>query len=74
MLLSHLQFLSAAATDFPGMKDGIALLKVWLNQRQLSKVRAGLGFAHVANVPLASSPFLGWKGDGLAPLGGLLGF
>lgn len=74
VLLSHLQFLSAAATDFPGMKDGIALLKVWLNQRQLSKVRAGLGFAHVANVPLASSPFLGWKGDGLAPLGGLLGF
>uniref|UniRef100_A0A8C3CHV7 Nucleolar protein 6 n=1 Tax=Cairina moschata TaxID=8855 RepID=A0A8C3CHV7_CAIMO len=40
VLLSHLQFLSSAATDFPGMKDGIALLKVWLNQRQLSK---GLG-------------------------------
>ncbi|KAM9509042.1 nucleolar protein 6 [Guaruba guarouba] len=40
MLLSHLQFLSNAATDFPGMKDGVALLKVWLNQRQLSK---GLG-------------------------------
>uniref|UniRef100_A0A8B9FKR7 Nucleolar protein 6 n=1 Tax=Amazona collaria TaxID=241587 RepID=A0A8B9FKR7_9PSIT len=40
MLLSHLQFLSSAATDFPGMKDGVALLKVWLNQRQLSK---GLG-------------------------------
>ncbi|XP_061224989.1 nucleolar protein 6 [Neopsephotus bourkii] len=40
MLLSHLQFLSSAATDFPGMKDGVALLKVWLKQRQLSK---GLG-------------------------------
>uniref|UniRef100_A0A8C8E7P0 Nucleolar protein 6 n=1 Tax=Otus sunia TaxID=257818 RepID=A0A8C8E7P0_9STRI len=40
VLLSHLQFLSSAATDFPGMKDGLALLKVWLNQRQLSK---GLG-------------------------------
>uniref|UniRef100_A0A672TEN5 Nucleolar protein 6 n=1 Tax=Strigops habroptila TaxID=2489341 RepID=A0A672TEN5_STRHB len=40
VLLSHLQFLSSAATDFPGMKDGVALLKVWLNQRQLSK---GLG-------------------------------
>ncbi|XP_065520202.1 nucleolar protein 6 isoform X2 [Lathamus discolor] len=40
MLLSHLQFLSSAATDFPGMKDGVALLKVWLNQRQFSK---GLG-------------------------------
>uniref|UniRef100_A0A8C0EK39 Nucleolar protein 6 n=1 Tax=Bubo bubo TaxID=30461 RepID=A0A8C0EK39_BUBBB len=40
VLLSHLQFLSSTATDFPGMKDGLALLKVWLNQRQLSK---GLG-------------------------------
>lgn len=38
VLLSHLHFLSSAATDFPGMKDGLALLKVWLNQRQLSKV------------------------------------
>uniref|UniRef100_A0A663FFP6 Nucleolar protein 6 n=1 Tax=Aquila chrysaetos chrysaetos TaxID=223781 RepID=A0A663FFP6_AQUCH len=40
VLLSHLHFLSSAATDFLGMKDGLALLKVWLNQRQLSK---GLG-------------------------------
>ncbi|NXW80132.1 NOL6 protein, partial [Hirundo rustica] len=40
VMLSHLHFLSNAATDFPGMKDGVALLKVWLNQRQLSK---GLG-------------------------------
>ncbi|XP_061875058.1 nucleolar protein 6 isoform X3 [Colius striatus] len=40
VLQSHLHFLSSAATDFPGMKDGLALLKVWLNQRQLSK---GLG-------------------------------
>ncbi|POI32523.1 hypothetical protein CIB84_003725 [Bambusicola thoracicus] len=40
MLLSHLHFLSSVSTDFPGMKDGLALLKVWLNQRQLSK---GLG-------------------------------
>uniref|UniRef100_A0A8C4U7G8 Nucleolar protein 6 n=1 Tax=Falco tinnunculus TaxID=100819 RepID=A0A8C4U7G8_FALTI len=40
VLVSHLHFLSSATTDFPGMKDGLALLKVWLNQRQLSK---GLG-------------------------------
>ncbi|XP_041278004.1 nucleolar protein 6 isoform X2 [Onychostruthus taczanowskii] len=40
VMLPHLHFLSNAATDFPGMKDGLALLKVWLNQRQLSK---GLG-------------------------------
>ncbi|KAM4753887.1 LOW QUALITY PROTEIN: nucleolar protein 6 [Cyanocitta cristata] len=40
VMLSHLHFLSNAATDFPGMKDGLALLKVWLNQRQLCK---GLG-------------------------------
>uniref|UniRef100_A0A8C3K0Z5 Nucleolar protein 6 n=1 Tax=Calidris pygmaea TaxID=425635 RepID=A0A8C3K0Z5_9CHAR len=31
---------TCCSTDFPGMKDGLALLKVWLNQRQLSK---GLG-------------------------------
>ncbi|XP_015703764.1 nucleolar protein 6 [Coturnix japonica] len=37
VLLSHLHFLSGVSTDFPGMKDGLALLKVWLNQRQLSK-------------------------------------
>ncbi|NXO89357.1 NOL6 protein, partial [Certhia brachydactyla] len=40
VMLSHLHFLSNTAMDFPGMKDGLALLKVWLNQRQLSK---GLG-------------------------------
>ncbi|NXO29479.1 NOL6 protein, partial [Cisticola juncidis] len=40
VMVSHLHFLCNAATDFPGMKDGLALLKVWLNQRQLSK---GLG-------------------------------
>lgn len=39
VMLSHLHVLSNAAADFPGMKDGVALLKVWLNQRQLSKVR-----------------------------------
>uniref|UniRef100_A0A8C5LK55 Nucleolar protein 6 n=1 Tax=Leptobrachium leishanense TaxID=445787 RepID=A0A8C5LK55_9ANUR len=33
----HLQHLSSCATDFPGMKDGIAILKVWLRQRQLDK-------------------------------------
>lgn len=63
VLLSHLHFLSSAASDFPGMKDGLALLKVWLNQRQLSKVcpvpwdRAGS--ASLANLPLAWSPFQG---------------
>ncbi|MEE6518847.1 hypothetical protein FKM82_030139 [Ascaphus truei] len=34
----HLHHLSSAAADFPGMKDGIAILKVWLHQRQLDKV------------------------------------
>ncbi|XP_038646615.1 nucleolar protein 6 [Scyliorhinus canicula] len=33
----HLRFLSNAATDFPGMKDGIQILKVWLHQRELTK-------------------------------------
>ncbi|XP_053557019.1 nucleolar protein 6 isoform X2 [Bombina bombina] len=36
----HLHHLSSASTDFPGMKDGISILKVWLHQRQLDK---GLG-------------------------------
>ncbi|XP_053304284.1 nucleolar protein 6 [Spea bombifrons] len=35
----HLHHLSSCATDFPGMKDGIAILKVWLRQRQLDKGR-----------------------------------
>uniref|UniRef100_A0A4W3I5E7 Nucleolar protein 6 n=1 Tax=Callorhinchus milii TaxID=7868 RepID=A0A4W3I5E7_CALMI len=33
----HLHFLCSSATDFQGMKDGIAILKVWLHQRELSK-------------------------------------
>ncbi|XP_063309894.1 nucleolar protein 6 [Pelobates fuscus] len=33
----HLHHLSSCATDFPGMKDGIAILKVWLRQRQFDK-------------------------------------
>ncbi|XP_077202495.1 nucleolar protein 6 [Paroedura picta] len=34
---SHLQLLSGSASDFPGMRDGVALLKVWLRQRELDK-------------------------------------
>ncbi|XP_015283672.1 PREDICTED: nucleolar protein 6 [Gekko japonicus] len=34
---AHLQFLSGSASDFPGMRDGVALLKVWLRQRELEK-------------------------------------
>ncbi|XP_078530850.1 nucleolar protein 6 [Lissotriton helveticus] len=37
VLESHLHFLSSASTDFPGMKDGISILKVWLHQRELDK-------------------------------------
>ncbi|KYO18444.1 nucleolar protein 6 [Alligator mississippiensis] len=40
VLESHLLFLSGVAADFPGMRDGVALLKVWLHQRELDK---GLG-------------------------------
>lgn len=38
VLESHLLFLSGVAADFPGMRDGVALLKVWLHQRELDKV------------------------------------
>ncbi|XP_053148481.1 nucleolar protein 6 isoform X2 [Hemicordylus capensis] len=37
---SSLLFLSGAANDFQGMRDGVCLLKVWLHQRVLDK---GLG-------------------------------
>ncbi|XP_003800330.1 nucleolar protein 6 isoform X1 [Otolemur garnettii] len=39
-LESHLQFLSTILSSAPGLKDGVALLKVWLRQRELDK---GLG-------------------------------
>ncbi|XP_061469328.1 nucleolar protein 6 isoform X2 [Rhineura floridana] len=37
---SNLHYLSGAAHDFQGMRDGVSLLKVWLRQRELDK---GLG-------------------------------
>ncbi|XP_021562923.1 nucleolar protein 6 isoform X2 [Carlito syrichta] len=39
-LESHVQFLSTTLGSTQGLKDGVALLKVWLRQRELSK---GLG-------------------------------
>uniref|UniRef100_G3SVB9 Nucleolar protein 6 n=1 Tax=Loxodonta africana TaxID=9785 RepID=G3SVB9_LOXAF len=39
-LESHVQLLSAVLGLSPGLKDGVALLKVWLRQRELDK---GLG-------------------------------
>ncbi|XP_074851941.1 nucleolar protein 6 [Carettochelys insculpta] len=40
VLESNLLFLAGAGADFPGMQDGVTLLKVWLHQRELDK---GLG-------------------------------
>ncbi|KAJ7335150.1 hypothetical protein JRQ81_013091, partial [Phrynocephalus forsythii] len=40
LMESNLAFLSGAANGFQGLRDGVALLKVWLRQRQLSQ---GLG-------------------------------
>ncbi|XP_069780228.1 nucleolar protein 6 [Narcine bancroftii] len=37
MMEQHLNFLFNVATDFPGMKDGIKILKVWLVQREFDK-------------------------------------
>ena len=34
----HLHHLYKCITDFPGMKDAVALIKVWLHQRELDKV------------------------------------
>ncbi|XP_073536523.1 nucleolar protein 6 isoform X2 [Phyllobates terribilis] len=33
----HFHHLSSCVSDFPSMKDGISILKVWLRQRQLDK-------------------------------------
>ncbi|XP_073445908.1 nucleolar protein 6 isoform X1 [Dendrobates tinctorius] len=33
----HFHHLSSCVSDFPGMKDGISILKVWLRQRKLDK-------------------------------------
>lgn len=38
-LESHVQLLSTVLGSSPGLKDGVALLKVWLRQRELDKVR-----------------------------------
>ncbi|XP_040277098.1 nucleolar protein 6 [Bufo bufo] len=38
----HFDRLSSCMSDFPGMKDGISILKVWLRQRQLDKGYGGL--------------------------------
>ena len=37
-LESHVQLLSAVLGSASGLKDGVALLKVWLRQRELDKV------------------------------------
>lgn len=37
----HLHHLYKCITDFPGMKDAVALIKVWLHQRELDKGQGG---------------------------------
>lgn len=37
-LESHMQLLSTVLGSALGLKDGVALLKVWLRQRELDKV------------------------------------
>lgn len=39
-LEQHLHHLYKCITDFPGMKDAVALIKVWLHQRELDQVLA----------------------------------
>ena len=39
-LENHLHHLYKCITDFPGMKDAVALIKVWLHQRELDQVLA----------------------------------
>lgn len=54
-LESSLLFLAGAGADFPGMRDGVTLLKVWLHQRELDKVASsGDGLACSA-LPLQPS-------------------
>ncbi|XP_012625602.1 nucleolar protein 6 isoform X1 [Microcebus murinus] len=47
-LESHLKLLSAMLGSAPGLKDGVALLKVWLRQRELDKGLGGFTGFHVS--------------------------
>ncbi|XP_045418924.1 nucleolar protein 6 isoform X1 [Lemur catta] len=47
-LESHLQLLSTMLGSAPGLKDGVALLKVWLRQRELDKGLGGFTGFHVS--------------------------
>nr|XP_042706651.1 nucleolar protein 6 isoform X3 [Chrysemys picta bellii] len=52
-LESNLLFLAGAGADFPGMRDGVALLKVWLHQRELDKQGLGCLNGFVASMLVA---------------------
>jgi len=38
---AHLQFLAAVSSQCPAFADGVALIKVWLRQRELDQVNTG---------------------------------
>lgn len=71
VLESNLLFLSGAGADFPGMRDGVTLLKVWLHQRELDKVAwSGVwaGLAWPAQLPLSSNACV-WSGPFYSRMG-----
>ncbi|KAG2466609.1 NOL6 protein, partial [Polypterus senegalus] len=48
LIEAHLTFLNAALADFPGSKEGIMLLKIWLRQRKLDQGFGGFTGFHVS--------------------------
>lgn len=44
---AHLQFLSAVSSQCSAFTDGVALLKVWLRQRELDQVGSSHWFSHL---------------------------
>lgn len=63
--LSHLQFLSAVSAQCPAFGDGVALLKVWLRQRELDQVRPHyfcmrMSFVTYVDVNRISDSLLEW--------------
>lgn len=48
-LETHMHLLSRVLGPAQGLKDGVALLKVWLRQRELDKVSCGSGLVSSAH-------------------------
>lgn len=58
--LSHLQFLSAISAQCPAFGEGVALLKVWLRQRELDQVRPHYFCMHMSFITYIDIKVVTW--------------